>query len=85
MFGTAVLNEQASDIFTHFFAYLIYHMLFKVRNAINTKCFLLLFEYMYFLQDFECCVFSCVMGYILYFLNTDINHFIPSIVLNFMF
>jgi len=42
MFGTADLNEQASHIFTYYFAYLIYHMLFKVRNFINTKYFLIL-------------------------------------------
>jgi len=81
MLGTAVLKEQASDIFTYCCAYLIYHMLFKVRNLINTKYFLLPPEYMYFLEDL---LVFCVIGYFLCSLNTYINHFIPSIVLNCM-
>jgi len=61
--------------------YLIYHVLFRLRNFINTKYFLLLVSTCISWKTSKCCGFSCVRGY-LFFLNSDSNHFIPSIGLN---
>jgi hypothetical protein len=62
---------------------MIYNTLFKVRNSSLTwYIFYCCLSTCISWKTFEFCGFSCVVGYLLYFLNIYINHFIPPIVLN---
>ena len=85
MFLTAVLTEQASNIFDALVR--LFDISYPVHSKkvfTNTKFFYCCSSTRISCKTSKCIGFSSVIGYFLYFFRINISPFIPSIALNYM-